>query len=206
MNSLPQLRQLYSASSRNEYALHYEQSSGLPIPADYLLAPENQVFGIFRNQRLIGGFILGSCLSLRTIQVFAAAQDQAAIDARAGTSSNRTEITCFWIAANVRRDVIANRFTWLAMIYAIARYANATLVFGTCSRGLARLYATSQYVELLNQDRLNGKPVFIFKGLKRHAVIGILNILAYKSSWKFNPLRLLRRSRKMGLASLLQEL
>lgn len=206
MYYFPKLRQLHSSSSLECYSKLYEQSSGLPIPKGYLFNTKNQVFGIVHNQQLVGGFILGTCTSLRTVAVFAAAEDQEHVDRMAGQAEDRTEITCFWIDAAARKDIIVNRYTWGAMIYAIARYAKSTLVFGTCSRGLARLYATSQHAELLHQDRLNNKPVFIFKGLKRHAILGIGNILAYKSSWKWNPLRLFRKQGSIGLSAMVKEL
>ncbi|MEM9929098.1 MAG: hypothetical protein AAF840_04730 [Bacteroidota bacterium] len=206
MNTLPKLQQLTDPQHLSNYSALYEQSSGLPIPVAYLHNPENRVFGIIRKEKLVGGFILGASSWLRTVEVFAAPKDQHAVDEMAGTSGARTEITCFWIAASVRREVMVNRFTWVAMIYAIARYAKPILVFGTCSRGLARLYATSQHATLIHRDRINNKPVFIFMGLKSKAVLGIGNILAYKSTWKWNPLRLLRKPGATGLTAMLKEL
>jgi hypothetical protein len=202
MFTLPSFNILRSTQSRNQYAERYEKSSGLPIPQDYLHDPANRVFGVVRDRELVGGFILGEGVALRTVKVFAAKADQTAINNLAGSAGERTEITCFWIGATVRKEVLLNRFIWLSMAYALTRYAKQTIIFGTCSRGLARLYATSQRVSLLNRDRVNGKPAFIFQAEKREAIAGFCNILTFKSSWKWNPLRWMIKPANGGLAEL----
>lgn len=202
MFTIPSFNILRSTNSRNQYAELYEQSSGLPIPQNYLHDPANRVFGIVRDRELVGGFILGEGAELRTVKVFAACADQAAINSMTGSVGERTEITCFWISAAVRKETLLNRFIWISMAYALTRYSKSTIVFGTCSRGLARLYATSQRSILLNRDRVNGKPAFIFRAQKRDAVAGFCNILTFKSSWKWNPLRWLIKPKNGGLAEL----
>ncbi|MFK8161266.1 MAG: hypothetical protein AB8H12_02280 [Lewinella sp.] len=202
MFPLPSFNILRSTQSRNDYAELYEQSSGLPIPQDYLHDPANRVFGIVRDRVLVGGFILGEGEALRTVKVFASPADQVNIDGMAGDVGERTEITCFWISAAVRREVTLNRFIWISMIYALTRYSKRTIVFGTCSKGLARLYATSQRAELVSRDRIDRKSTFIFRAEKRDAIAGFCNILAFKSTWKWNPLRWIMKSKNGGLATL----
>jgi len=189
MFSLPSFLQLQHAAQRELYSECYEKASGLPIPTSYLDDPHNRVFAFYRKGQMIGGFILGASNELRTIEVFARPEDHVRVNQLSGQAGERTEITCFWICKSVRKQVLVNRFIWCSMIYGLLRYSKKSIVFGTCSRGLARLYATSERAELIHQDRINNRQNFIFLAQKSGAFAGMLNILAYKSSWKLKGIR-----------------
>ncbi|MEM9260365.1 MAG: hypothetical protein AAGA62_12015 [Bacteroidota bacterium] len=184
MLSFPTFRQLSTPTERLQYAAQYEACSGLPVPSDYLLSKENQVFGIFYQKTLIGGFLLGFGQDSRTVRLFARSEAQANVLDALGCADNYSELCCLWLARKYRATFLINTFTWLIILYALLRFANPCLVFGTCSRGLARLYASSKRVHLLHEDVINRKPTYIFTGQKHNYLVGILNILLHKYSRK----------------------
>jgi len=192
MLSLPTFRQLTNAAERQTYAEQYEACSGLPVPQEYLLSPDTNVFGIYYQKTLIGGFMLGFGQDFRTVQLFAQQEAQPAVKASMGNAADYTELCCLWLARRHRTTFVINTFTWLVMLYALLRFANRRLLFGTCSLSLARLYATSKKTNLLHEDFVQRKRTFIFTAQKQDYFVGILNVLWHKcgrtlrlSRWNF---------------------
>jgi len=180
MKIFPVMRPLRTQKSREIFSDIYFKASGLPIPDNYLHDPNNIVLGIHWNQELIGGFILGKSSHLRTIELFAKEDKHELLYKQLQDKGLFTEICCFWIKKEVRTKTALNFFIWLSMAYALKRYATAHIVFGTCSRSLARLYAVTSKVKFLSQDFINRKPTFIFWGKQRYAISGISEIVFYK--------------------------
>lgn len=184
MFATPTFRQLSTTADRQQYAARYEACSGLPIPSDYILSDENKVFGIYYQKTLIGGFMLGFGQDPRTVRLFASSEAQASVQEAMGNTDDYTELCCLWLARKYQTAFLINTFTWVIIIYALLRYAKRRLVFGTCSRGLARLYTSSKRAHLLHEDVVNRKQTFIFTSQKNSYFVGILNILLHKFSRK----------------------
>ncbi len=180
MFSLPHFNQLKTKNALKEFSEIYLKSSGLPIPDSYLYHSKNKIFGIYWKQELIGGFILGNCPDFRTIDIFAEASQHQSIHTQMEYLAEYTEITCFWIKRKFRTNTLLNFFTWLAMSYALKKSNTKYFLFGTCSRSLARLYATTPKSILLHQDFINKKPTFIFWAKRSTCILGILEILFFK--------------------------
>lgn len=177
---LPILRQLKTRELRESFSTIYAKASGLPIPENYLHNEKNRVFGIYKKQELIGGFILGQGASLRTIELFANEEKHEALYETLNEKGAFTEICCFWIQRKVRTKTSLNFFIWLAMAYALKRYGSPYIIFGTCSRSLAHLYSVTSKVKFLSEDFIKRKPTFIFWSKYSHAFSGIAEIVLYK--------------------------
>ncbi len=180
MFSIPKFRRIQSKSDLQEFATRYGKASGLPIPDSYLYNPNTLVFGIYYAQQLIGGFILGNSAKFRTVDAFASKHKQAEVEQQLGHLEEYTEICCFYIDRKFRTKTSINFFVWLAMTYALQRYGKKYFLFGTCSRSLARLYATTSKSIPVHQDLINGKATFIFKAKRSQSAMGMLEIIAYK--------------------------
>ena len=180
MNIFPTLRQITTTDKLNEYSEMYFKCSGLPIPMEYMDNESNKVFAIYWRNKLIGGFILGRDVNFRTLAFFAKPEKQENVVAKMEELSEYTEITCFWIAKEFRTKTRMNIFVWLSMTYALRFYGSQYLLFGTCSRSLARLYGQTSKSIQIHRDRINNKSTFIFKAHRSTCVTGMLEIIAHK--------------------------
>lgn len=193
MFSLPTFKRIKSKSELQEFSKRYCKASGLPIPESFLYNPNNNVFGIYHANQLIGGFILGNSASFRTIELFASENKQEEVYQQLNNTQDYTEICCFYIDRNYRTKTSFNFFVWLAMTFALKRYGRKYFIFGTCSRSLARLYAKTPKSVPIHEDFINRKSTFIFKAKRHHSVTGMLEIIAYKFK---RTLKLKRRMSK----------
>lgn len=180
MNFFPVMQQLQTKESLEKFSNIYSKASGLPIPESYLHHPDNMVFGIYKNQELIGGFILGKSSNFRTVQLFAQEEKHEMLFEQLEQKELYTEICCFWIKKEVRTKTALNFFIWLSMAYALRKYGTEYVLFGTCSRSLAHLYSATSKVKFLSQDFINKKATFIFWAKQRYAISGISEIVLFK--------------------------
>lgn len=186
MLHLPRLRQLKKEEILTSYAKNYLACSGLPVHQQYLTKTANRVFGIFLKHQLIGGFILGGGPVFRSIEYFVHPYRQPEIYTRLGELSGYTEICCFWICPKYRRKTWLNTFTWLAMMYAMRVYGARYLLFASCSKSLARLYAQTPRSILFHQDSINGKATYVFHAQRKDCITGMLELISYKLKRVFN--------------------
>lgn len=180
MNVFPSLIQMKTKQSLNQFSEIYVNASGLPIPDSYLHRASNRVFGIYWKQELVGGFILGKGATFRTIAVFAKAADHEKLYAQLGDTDACTEVCCFWIKKAIRTKTMLNLFIWVCLGYAIKRYGAQSVIYGTCSRSLARIYAAATKTVLINQDFINRKHTFIFLGHQQDCTSAFLDMLKFK--------------------------
>ena len=178
-NPFPSLQQITDINELINFSNTYLKFSGLPIPQPYL--DNNRVFGIYFKGELVGGFILGTGTDFRTINCFAKAESHAQLQNQMGDLSNYTELCCFWIDAKYRSKTTINFFTWLSMSYSLKKYGTSRLLFGTCSRGLARLYSATEHSKLIHKDRIKGKQTFVYVAQRKHYVSGIVEIVLHKA-------------------------
>lgn len=178
MLHFPKFRKLSTGQELNFYAETYEQCSGLPVPSSYLEA--NHIFGIYIQNRMIGGFILGSGNQLRTIEFFAAKEAHESLYNQMEVLNSYTEICCFWIDRAFRSKTIINYFIWLSMAYALKKYGTENIIFGICSRRLAALYSATPCSVFLHSDFIKNKQTFIYVARKKGCIGGIAQIVWYK--------------------------
>ena len=176
---MPRFKKLKSVNQFTQYANTYYQCSGLGVPEEYLRT--NQVFAIYVQKKMIGGFVLGSGTSLRTIEYFAATDNKPGLYENIGPGDTCTEICCFWIDPQYQNKTMLNYFIWFCLAIALKRYSKAKVVFGTQSPRLAALYGATLRSVLIHKDRVNKKRTFIFRGRKRDSIVGISQILWYKA-------------------------
>ncbi|MEN0004515.1 MAG: hypothetical protein AAF798_10235 [Bacteroidota bacterium] len=182
MFPFPKLRRLRQAQDLECYASTYTEYSGLGVPMAYLQKSENRVYGIYRKGELIGGFILATGSCMRTLEVFAQADARKELYDMIGAATNFTEITCFWIAADYRKNQLLNTYVWLALAISLRRFSKPGILFGTCSTSLARLYGVTPKSKLIHRDRINNKPTYIFRSERSSSLRGFFQILQFKWS------------------------
>ena len=129
---------------------------------------------------MIGGFILGMGPTFRTIDFFAAAENQPDLTKKLVDPNKFTEITCFWLDSKHRSQSYTNLLTWIKLALAIKKHSNPYLLFGTNSKGLARLYNISKESFLVHDDLCNNKKTYVFVAQTRYCIKGILEIMAFK--------------------------
>jgi hypothetical protein len=179
MLHFPSFRRIQNAHETDIFANTYTQCSGFNVPRSYY--ESNQVFGIYWKGCMIGGFVLGSGTTLRTLEVFAGDGHRAALYQHVQKSEAHTEMCCFWIDPVCRKKTGLNFFVWLCVAYALRTYGTSRLIFGTNSIRLAALYGAASKSELLHRDVLNQKQTFIFSGPRKYCLLGVAQILWYKA-------------------------
>ncbi len=180
MINIPYFKRLAKKTQLDQYGKAYFKCSGLPVPNEYLHNPANRVYAVYFRRQMIGGFILGKGQALRTLEVFAQTDARTGLYNSIGNVESFTEITCFWIGSQFRRNTSLNTFIWLSLAFLLRRFANEKILFGTCSTSLARLYGITPKSKLIHRDEVNGKRTFIFQSERRVSLQGFLEILRYK--------------------------
>lgn len=179
MFQVPSFRRLQQSHELDTFSHTYKQCSGFQVPRSYYEA--NQVFGIYWKEAMIGGFVLGTGATLRTLEVFAASEQRPGLYQQVQQSAPHTEMCCFWIAPGCRQKTWLNFFVWLCVAYALQTYGTAQLIFGTNSVRLAALYSAASKSTLLHADYVNHKQTYIFTGPRKHCLLGVAQILYYKT-------------------------
>lgn len=177
-NSIPQLKQITDTAALAQFGNTYSSFSGLPVPSSYL--ENNRVFAIYYKGDMIGGFILATGSDFRTINCFAKPTAHAELHEKMGNLATYTELCCFWIDVKYRSKTAVNMFIWMSMSYALKKYGTQYLLFGTCSKGLARLYSATEHSILIHKDRINRKHTFVFVAQRKHSIVGISQIVLHK--------------------------
>lgn len=177
--NFPVLKKITTPEAIDTFAEQYFQCSGFNVPRDYY--ESNQMFGVYRQERLIGGFVLGSGNRLRTLEVFAGEAHRPELYQKVQECGPHSEMCCFWIAPDCRKKMWLNFFVWFCVGYALRVYGAPQLVFGTNSIRLATLYNCASKSTLLHTDYLNRKQTFIFHGPRKYCLLGVAEILTYKA-------------------------
>lgn len=196
MQLFPSFRAVNDPKQITAFSDAYTRCSGFKVPRGYY--ESNKVFAVFSNDRMIGGFVLGSGESLRTLEVFAGSESRKALYEQVRLSGDPTEMCCFWIEPASREKTWLNLFVWGCVAYALQVHGRQRLIFGTNSARLAALYGAARKSELLHCDRILQKQTFIFTGRRSDCLLGVLQILGYK----FNRLLQINRNNRRRLVQI----
>jgi hypothetical protein len=143
-----QVRPLVDPLEKQIFKERYESASGLLLPESYLHA--NQVFGLVRNNLIIGGFILGTTQPLRTYLVFANETNWPVINSQIGQIA-LCEICCLWLARKYW-NWLTTSFLWFNAARIVSRRKEDMVVFGTISKGNMILYRSTLHAQLIHHD------------------------------------------------------
>ncbi len=174
----PIFRKINTPQELDVFAETYTRCSGFNVPHDYY--ESNQVFGIWWQSRMVGGFVLGAGDRLRTLEVFAGPESRTALYEHVQQAMLHTEMCCFWMTPAFHKKIWLNFFIWFCVAYALRVYGAPQLIFGTNSARLAALYSAAAKCQLLHADEINAKQTFIFTGPRRDCLLGVAQILGYK--------------------------
>lgn len=202
MLPFPSFSTLTDAQDIDTFSREYTRCSGFVVPRDYY--ETNRVFAAHWKGSMIGGFVLGTGKTLRTLEVFSGNESRERLYGQLQQSDSPTEMCCFWIDPVCRKKFWLNLYVWVCVAYALQVYGRQQLIFGTNSARLAALYNSSRKSELIHSERIREKQTFIFTGRRNDCLLGIIHILGYKiSRWsnikrrvRNNPNIFIARSRK----------
>lgn len=178
MLHFPKFTQIHNSAEIDVFANSYFQCSGFNVNRDYY--ETNQVFAIYYQGNMVGGFVLGAGKTLRTLEVFAGNEHRDNLYLQVQEAQTHTEMCCFWMASDIRKKTRLNFFVWLCVAYALWACGTPQLIFGTNSVRLAALYSATPKCRLLHSDFLNQKHTFIFTGPRKDCLIGVAQIMYYK--------------------------
>jgi hypothetical protein len=145
------VRLLVDHWEKQNFKASYESASGLLLPDHYLNT--NQVFGLVKNETIIGGFILGTTHPLRTYTVFADEMNWPVINSRLAQFS-LCEICCLWLARKYWNWVTTS-ILWFNAARIVSRCKEDMVVFGTISKGNMILYGSTLHARLIHCDEVD---------------------------------------------------
>ena len=178
MQYFPAFRKITTTEELNAFAAIYTRCSGFVVPEAYYAS--NQVFAVYWQKQMVGGFVLGTGERLRTLEVFAGAETRPALYQQLQAAEAYTEMCCFWMDPAFHKKTWLNFFVWLCVAYALWTFGTPQLIFGTNSVRLAALYSATPKCKMLHADYINHKKTFIFSGPRRDCLTGVAQILWYK--------------------------
>lgn len=159
----------------------YEKLSGLNLPLNYL---ENaDVYAFKKKGKLIGGFILSIRRPYRTIDIFISESKLKTISSLF-KDPKYCEVCCFWIERRFRKRSFYNAKFWLQLAYKIQTQSKDVILFGTNSRGLAKMYGFPSVSLLFHKDRIQDRDTFVFIARRKDFILGILEIVYSKIFFK----------------------
>lgn len=178
MALLPKFKKINNAQELDVFASTYTECSGFNVNRDYY--ENNQVFGIYCQERMVAGFVLGTGETLRTLEVFVGEEHRSGLYQKVTDTVPHTEMCCFWMEPGTRKKTLLNFFVWFCVAYALRFFGTQQLLFGTNSVRLAALYSAASKAELIHSDYLKKKRTFVFSGPRRYCLLGVAQILWYK--------------------------
>jgi len=160
-----------------EFKTRYEKLSGLDLPIEYLQTSDIYIFR--KGKEMVGGFVLGSNSPMRTTEIFISKSKQA--EFLQNLNSNKIcEVCCFWIARKYRKNKFVSAKFWFNMAYAIKRQTKDHILYGTNSKGYAKLYAHPRNSIFIHTDCISGKETYIFITKRKHFYGGVWEIVISK--------------------------
>lgn len=178
MAFIPKFKKINNAEELDVFASTYTQCSGFNVNRDYY--ENNQVFGIYCQERMVAGFVLGTGETLRTLEVFVGEEHRSGLYQKVTDTVPHTEMCCFWMEPGTRKKTLLNFFVWFCVAYALRFFGTQQLLFGTNSVRLATLYSAASKAKLIHSDYLKQKRTFVFSGPRRYCLLGVAQILWYK--------------------------
>lgn len=140
------LEHLTEPGQLRDYVDRYERAAGHRVPTGYLR--RSTVFGFRHRGRLVGGGVMATGRPFRTLERIP--QPARDVVAARVDPDDTLEITCVWLDPAVRRGALSALF-WYGLFLETGRLGVRTVLFGTSSPGLHRLY-------------LCGRPTVLYEG------------------------------------------
>lgn len=169
------------------FQVKYENLSGLKLPYQYL--EKSDVYVFRRNKDIIGGFILGNNIPLRTLELFVSESNKNDLS-YCFEQDKFCEICCFWIDKKFRRKIYYNAMFWIGMANVVAKQKKEFIIYGTNSRSLAEMYGYPKNSLLIHKDLVQDKNTFVFLVRRGYFLGGALEMIFGK---------ILRRDRNSNL-------
>ncbi|MEM7105346.1 MAG: hypothetical protein AAF502_19565 [Bacteroidota bacterium] len=178
MSALPKIKILKAQEELEQFQTSYFGNAKLEVPMEYL--QNNQVFAFILNGKQVGGFVLGTDQNFRTVEFFASAEKRAKVSSQIKKPGLFSELCCFWIDPEHKCKTRVNLAIWFLMSLTLKKNSRQFLLFGTCSKGLAKLYSSTRHSVLIHKDRVNRNATFIFIAKRSICISGIMEIILKK--------------------------
>jgi len=171
------MRKTTTASEIAEFKKQYENISGLPIPDSFFENAKTYIFQ--KNGKIVGGFILSNKRPLRTLELFTQSKN---LRKKINTLQHSfiTEVCCFWIDRRYRKNKLFSIQVWIQMAAEVSRQKEEYILYGTNSKGLAKMYGYPKYSILLNKELIGNNLNYIFIVERKNFLTGTLMIIHSK--------------------------
>jgi len=159
------------------YAANYKKIGGSEIPFEYL--QDNLVYGFYKNNRLVSGFIIGIQAPFRTISLFAPSETHEKLMLFLKGGKEVCEVCCFWES----REAVTtadNIFIWFNMSQKIRVKGKKFFLGGTYVKGLANLYGYPSFAHLISNATVQDKSAWIFIAWRKYSVLSAIEVVIYK--------------------------
>ena len=171
------MKKLCSFSQLNSFKESYEGVSNLEVPISYL--KDQKVFGFYKEGELVAGFILGNKKPYRTLQTFVEPERIAELNSLLGRK-DCVEVCCFWMKRAVRKNKLFNLKVWLKMAWKVHLRKETYVIYGTNSKGLAKMYGCPKQSLLIHQGTVKNSKTYVFITRRKGFFIGALKIVQMK--------------------------
>ncbi len=147
------------------------------IPDAYLF--NNSVYGFYRKDQMIAGFIIGTSAPFRTIQLFAPVESHERLYSFLNNGIDVCEVCCFWHEKEVNSPYV-NAYIWFNMAHKVNIAKRKFFLGGTYVKGLANLYGAPSNAHLISEEVVEGRPAWIFIAWRKYALLSAIQVLTYK--------------------------
>jgi len=171
------MHKVNSASDISEFKKRYEEISGLEIPESFLI--DSKIYAFQKDNEIVGGFILSSKRPLRTLSLFTK-NEKLRSNINSKSKSSIVEICCFWIDRRHRKNKLFTILVWLKMALTVSQQKEKIVLYGTNSKGLAKMYGYPKGSILISQELLKQNNNYIFLAKRRRFLNGVIRIIIAK--------------------------
>lgn len=188
------LTQLKNRHELAKFGQTYQGLSGIEVPIEFLESSDVLEFSV--SGKPLAGFVLSHSKSkVRTLDYFVSDKYRPSLSKKLGLLENYSELCCFWISPEIRRNGLKIIEIWVRMAISVRQRCNKEVLFGTNSKKLAVIYGYPKTAVLIHKDSVNKRKCFVFIGQKKHFVPGLIRIALakigkskpwHKTSFEFN--------------------
>lgn len=176
---------ILNPQEREQYRTTYRDICGTYISDEYLAG--QIVHGIFKGQRMVGGFIVGQQKPYRAINQFVPAEKLPELYAKLD-GVKVGEVCAVWRDRNYKSKRL-NMLLWLYIAYYCMKTDNRIFLLGTFEPGLAVKYSYPKYGHLVYQGPYGeGKTYYIFIGFKEDGLKAATVFVYFNFKRKINKL------------------
>ena len=160
------------------YIENYKAIGLADVPFGYL--NNNLVYGFYKNDCLMAGFVIGISAPFRTLELFADPRKHHKLMGFLNDGNAICEVCCFWQNSKFI-TAFDNLIIWFNMSQKIRVRGKKFFLGGTYEYGLANLYGYPTYAHLICDGNVREKSAWIFIAWRKYSVLSAIQVMIYKA-------------------------